>query len=184
MRIRWINAALWGGAVVLAVGAGTAAVAAASNDSGRHVLSPREVARELGGLPSAGPNTARVTPGADDNGQVSWVSGGAVVVTCDGDTATLLRWSPKTGYRGDDPRYGPAGTVGVRFESDTASDVTVTVRCVNGRAVASTELGDDHGRDGATAAPTATGGDDNGGDNHGGGDNGGHGGSDDPPGHQ
>jgi hypothetical protein len=189
MRIRWINATLWGAAVVLAVGAGTAAVAAASSDSGRRVLSRQDIDRELAGLPSVSPSAVAATPRADDNGQVSWVTGGTVVVTCSGDTATLLRWSPKTGYRADDPQIGPAAVVSVRFESDTASDVTVSVRCVGGKAVASTsEVGDDHGHDGtATPSPTAggpDGGDDNGGDNHdGGGNRGSGGGSDDPSGH-
>ncbi len=116
-----------------------------------------------------------------------------MVVSCDGDTATLLRWSPASGYRGDDPQYGPAATVSVRFESDAASDdnapdVFVSVRCVNGVAVKATKLGDDHGHDGATPQPSAGGGRDNTGDDggtsgkgNGGGSNGG--GTDDPTGH-
>jgi hypothetical protein len=188
MRNRWISATLWGAAVVLAVGGGTAAVAAASTGTGRHVLSQHDVDRELGAAPSTSPSPAPIaaSSNASDNSQVVRVSAGTVVVTCEGDTARLLRWTPKTGYRADDPTYGPAAVISVRFESDTADDVTVTVRCVAGKAVASTTVdADDHGHDGnggnpATPSPTVKG-DDHGGDNHGGGGPG-RGGSDDPTG--
>jgi hypothetical protein len=67
--------------------------------------------------------------------------------------------------------------VSVRFESDVAEDVTVSVTCANGVAKATTTPeADDHGGDrgpgGPTPAPSAS-------DDHGGS---GRGGSDDPPG--
>jgi hypothetical protein len=198
MKNRWVGAALWGSAVVLAVGAGTGAVAAASTGSGRPVLSQDQVARDLRGLPatpgaSAAPRPA--VPGPQvDGAQPLTVSAGTVAVSCSGDIATLLRWTPKTGFRADDPIIGPAAFVSVRFESDAKDndgndtgdndavdndatgdndvDVTVTVHCDDGTAVASTTIGDDHGGNdnGGGPTPNATG-DDHGG-NNGGGDGG------------
>jgi hypothetical protein len=173
---------LWGAAVVLAVGAGTGAVAAASPGNGRQILSREQVDRDLGAEPSTAPATTAsrpATPPAQGGpSRTLAVRGGAIVVQCDGDEATLLRWTPSSGFRADDANTGPAATVGIRFESDTAEDVTVTATCVNGTPSSAQTLGDDHGGSGkgpGGPAPTSTAtGDDNGGDN--GGDDGTHGG--------
>jgi hypothetical protein len=186
MTNRWRSAGLWGAAVVLAVGAGTGAVAAASPGNGRQVLSRDQVDHDLGAQPSTAPATTTsrpATPPAQGGpSRTLAVRGGTIVVQCDADEATLLRWSPNSGFRADDAITGPAATVGIRFESDTAEDVTVTATCVNGIPSSAETLGDDHGGSGngpGGLVPTATAtGDDNGGDDgkHGGKGKGGSGG--------
>jgi hypothetical protein len=200
MRNRWISLTLGGVAAVVAVGAGTAAVAAASTGNGHDVLSQQDVARQLAAVPApvatANTSLSGAAPAEDGSQAVSSVAG-TVVVRCTGDVTTLLRWTPTTGFRADDPVFGPASVVSVRFESDVAEDVKVTVACVNGVASATTAPdGDDHGRNrgpgGPTATPSPTATDDHGdgrgghddppGDDHGGGGHGG--GNDDGPNHR
>jgi hypothetical protein len=185
MRNRWINATLWGAAVVLAVGAGTAAVAAASGGSGRSVLSQGDVDRALAASPnpsakpqpSGTPDPSR-KPGA---AQLFRVTGGTVVAHCVANAAILIRWTPDTGYRADDPILGPAAAVSIRFESDTLPDVKVTVTCPADKPVAKTSAdGDDHsgGGGGGSANPSAKPTDD-----HGDGNGSKGGGNDDAVGH-
>jgi hypothetical protein len=176
MRNRWVGVALWGAAVVLAVGAGTGAVAAAGAGSGRQVLSQDQVDRDLGTTPWTPPAAPHPVTTGGAPAQALFTSAGAVAVECSGNTATLLRWTPATGFRADDPRMGPAATVSVRFESTAGSrddeDLTVTVHCVNGTATAVS--GDDNGNGPGNGGPTPTAtGTNNGGDNNGGDDNGG-----------
>jgi hypothetical protein len=182
MNSRWMSAGLWGAAVVLAVGAGSGAIAAASNGNGRQVLTRDQVDRDLGRQPAvAASPTGALPPVQTGAAQTLNVTGGTLVVQCDQGVATLLRWIPKSGFRADDPVTGPAATVSVRFESDVTEDVTVTAGCTGGTASAQVTRGDDHGRrgrDGATPTPTATG-DDNGGDRGGDGDGDKHKGSND-----
>jgi hypothetical protein len=196
MRNRWISATLWGAAVVLAVGAGTAAVAASSGGNGRTVLSQGDVKRALAAQSSAAPSPSTTPdvskkPGADTH--LLRVTGGTMIVNCAANTAMLFRWTPDTGYRADDPVTGPAAAVSIRFESDTHSDIKVTVTCAAGTPVVKTAVdGDDHGKAGGASAtpnpsakpsPSDHDGDDNdGGDDHGGNGNGG-GGNDDGAGH-
>ena len=181
MRNRWISLTLGGVAAVVAVGAGTAAVAAASTGNGHDVLSQQDVARHLAALPApvatANTTLSDAAQAADGSQALSTVAG-TVVVRCSGNVTTLLRWSPNTGFRADDPVFGPASVVSVRFESDVAENLKVSVQCANGVASATTAAdADDHGRGGgpasltATPSPTAT-------DDHGDG----RGGQDDPPG--
>jgi len=181
MRNRWISLTLGGVAAVVAVGAGTAAVAAASTGNGHDVLSQQDVARQLAAVPApvatANTSLSGAAPAEDGSQAVSTVAG-TVVVRCTGNVTTLLRWTPTTGFRADDPVFGPASVVAVRFESDVAEDVKVSVSCINGKAAATTTIdADDHGGNRgpggptATPAPTAT-------DDHGDG----RGGHDDPPG--
>jgi hypothetical protein len=181
MRNRWISLTLGGVAAIVAVGAGTAAVAAASTGNGHDVLSQQDVARQLAARPApvaTANSTLSNAASAGDGSQAVSTSAGTVVVRCTGDVTTLLRWSPITGFRADDPVLGPASVVSVRFESDVAEDVRVSVHCVNGVAAATTALdADDHGGNrgpgspSATPSPTAT-------DDHGAGGAG----QDDPPG--
>lgn len=171
---------LGGVAAIVAVGAGTAAVAAASTGNGHDVLSQQDVARQLAAVPApaatANTSLSGAAPAEDGSQAVSSMAG-TIVVRCTGDVTTLLRWTPTTGFRADDPVFGPASVVSVRFESDVAEDVTVSVHCTGGVASATTAPdGDDHGRNrgpggpAATSSPTAA-------DDHGG-----RGGHDDPPG--
>ena len=200
MRNRWISLTLGGVAAVVAVGAGTAAVAAASTGNGHDVLSQQDVARHLAALPApvATANTTLSDAAqAADGSQALSTAAGTVVVRCSGNVTTLLRWSPNTGFRADDPVLGPASVVSVRFESDVAEDLKVSVQCAGGVATATTGPdADDHGRGGpgsptATPSPTATddhgdgrgGHDDPPGDDHGGGGSGQGGGGDDGPSH-
>jgi hypothetical protein len=181
MRNRWISLTLGGVAAVVAVGGGTAAVAAASTGNGHDVLSQQDVARQLAALPApvatANSPLSDAASAADGSQAVSTVAG-TVVVRCTGDVTTLLRWSPNTGFRADDPVFGPASVVSVRFESDVAEDMKVSVQCAGGVASATTATdADDHGRDGGAGSPTATPAP-TGSDDHGDG----RGGSDDPPG--
>ncbi|HEY2791514.1 MAG TPA: hypothetical protein VGJ28_04110 [Micromonosporaceae bacterium] len=176
-----MSAGLWGVAVVLAVGAGSGAVAAASSGNGRQVLTRDQVDRDLARQPAvaASPSTGQPTV-LGEAAQTLAVTGGTLVVQCDQGAATLLRWIPKSGFRADDPVTGPAATVSVRFESDVSEDVTVTASCTGGTASAKVTRGDDHGRRGPdpTSSPTATGGDrggDGDGDKHKGGGKGGDG---------
>jgi len=168
-------------------------VAAASTGNGHNVLSQQDVARQLAALPApvatANSTLSDAAAAADGSQAVSTVAG-TVVVRCTGDVTTLLRWSPNTGFRADDPVFGPASVVSVRFESDAAEDMKVSVQCAGGVAKATAAAdADDHGRDGTgspTATPSPSGtddppGDDHG-DDHGGGGHGG--GADDGPNHQ
>ncbi len=190
MRNRWISLTLGGVAAVVAVGAGTAAVAAASTGNGHDVLSQQDVARHLAALPApvATANTTLSDAAqAADGSQALSTAAGTVVVRCSGNVTTLLRWSPNTGFRADDPVFGPASVVSVRFESDVAEDLKVSVQCADGVATATTAPdADNHGRGGGPGSPTATpsptatddhgdgrgGHDDPPGDDHGGGDDG------------
>ena len=187
MRNRWITLTLGGVAAVVAVGAGAAAVNAATTDDGHHILSQRDVANRLATAPGSVATNAtasRAAP-ATDGSQVANTVGGTVVVRCSGNVATLLRWSPKAGFRADDPVFGPASVVSIRFESDVAEDVRVSVSCANGVAAATTAADDNRGGNRGPGggsptvnpAPTAT--DDHGGANGGGPGRGGH---DDAPG--
>jgi hypothetical protein len=143
--------ALWVAAAAAAVGVTTAAVTVANADSGGNdVLSQDEVARQLAdetatpGTPSpeAPPPTGDAEPGTL-SGQA-----GQLVVRCDGDIAYLESWSPNPGYRVDDVVRGPAATVSVEFESDSADDVEVVVRCQDGTLVQEDHVElDDHGGD-------------------------------------
>jgi hypothetical protein len=182
MRNRWISLTLGGVAALVAVGAGTAAVNAATTGSGHDVKSQADIANLLAAAPAPAATTATNVPAtaSDDGSQVANTVGGTVVVRCSGNVATLLRWSPKTGFRADDPVIGPSSLVSVRFESDVAEDVTVSVTCANGVAKATTTPeADDHGGNrgsgGPSPAPSAT-------DDHGGSGGPGRGGHDDPPG--
>lgn len=183
MRNRWISLTLGGVAAIVAVGAGAAAVNAATTDDGHNVLSQRDVANRLAAEhASVGANAtpSRAAP-ATDGSQVANTVSGTVVVRCSGNVATLLRWSPKAGFRADDPVFGPASVVSIRFESDVAEDVRVSVSCANGVAAATTAADDRHGGNRgpgagsptANPSPTAT-------DDHGGGS--GRAGHDDAPG--
>jgi hypothetical protein len=167
---------LGGVAAIVAVGAGTAAVSAATTGSGQNILSQSDVARVLAKAPApaaTNPTNAQAQTSAAGS-QVANTVGGTVVVRCSGNTATLLRWSPKAGFRADDPVFGPASAVSVRFESDVAEDVLVSVHCVNGIATAATTAdGDDHGGNRGPGTPTVSPSVD---------DHGGRGGTDDPPG--
>jgi hypothetical protein len=169
---------LGGVAAIVAVGAGTAAVSAATTGSGQNVLSRSDVARVLANAPApaaTNPTNAQAQTSADGS-QVANTVGGTVVVRCSGNTATLLRWSPKAGFRADDPVFGPASAVSVRFESDAAEDVLVSVHCVNGAATATTTTdGDDHGGNRGPGSPTVN-------PSPSVDDHGGRGGTDDPPG--
>src|SRR5215475_7368681 len=179
MRNRWISLTLGGIAAVVAVGAGTAAVNAATTGSGHNVKSQSDIANLLAAAPAPASTATNVpTTASGDGSQVANTAGGTVVVQCSGNVATLLRWTPNSGFRADDPVVGPASVVGVRFESDVAEDVTVSVTCANGVAKATTTAeADDHGGNrgpgGPTPAPSAS-------DDHGGNAGPGRGGQDDP----
>jgi hypothetical protein len=180
MTNRWISAGLWGAAVLVAVGAGAAAVSAASASGGRDVLSQQDVARELRavpGTPTGSASTGTGTNGSDATGHLVATHAGTLAVNCAAGQATLLRWTPNPGYRADDPVVGPAAVVSVKFESDTASDVVASVRCVAGMPVPSTTAAlDDHGGAGNSGTPSPSPSNDHGGSR-------GPGGIDDSPSH-
>jgi len=170
----------------VAVAAGATAINAASTGTSHHLLSSDDVARQLSELPTTvtspgqTPGVQTPLPGtASGNGsQVFRSAGGMVVASCAGDTTTVLRWTPTTGYRADDHLVSTAHVVAVQFESDIADDVTVTVTCTGGTASATVATQpDDHGGNGGTGpgAPTPVPTDGHGGK--------GGGGTDDPAGH-
>jgi hypothetical protein len=68
------------------------------------------------------------------------------VARCDASTVSLVSWSPNPGYRADDVVRGPAVKATMKFESDTANDLFLTVTCVNGvpQLTERVEI-DDHG---------------------------------------
>jgi len=175
---------MWAAAAVVAVGAATGAVAAASSGRGSNVMSQDDVARALaadsgrGSDDTPGPDDTRgpdddatgpaatPSPGGatipGDNGVFRASKGGTVVVACDGDLVRLVSWSPAQGYRADDAVRGPAARVSIQFESDTADDVTVVATCAAGTPTVQQIVEfDDHG-----------GGDDRGGGSGGGGGSG------------
>jgi hypothetical protein len=174
MRNRWISLTLGGVAALVAVGAGAAAVNAATTGDGHNVLSRSDVAHLLSAAPAETDSTSVAAAPAAGGSQVVNSAAGTVVVRCSGNVATLLRWTPNSGFRADDPVSGPAAVVSVRFESDVAEDLKVSVTCANGVATGKTAVdADDHGGNrgsgGPTVAPSPS-------DDHG------RGGSDDPPG--
>ncbi len=196
---RWAGVGLGVAAAVVAVAAGATAINAATTGTGHHLLSSDDVARQLAALPTVAASAEGLaTPGpgaaAGDGSQVVRSDGGTVVVSCAGDTTTLLRWTPNSGFRADDDATrAPAHTVTVEFTSDTA-EIHVAVTCQGGVATGSVVTDDRHGGNGGNGGPTTQptepgddhggnggGGDNGGGDDHGG--NGGGGGSDDGPGH-
>jgi hypothetical protein len=190
-----MRVAVWTGAAVLAAGVATAAVAA-SRTGGGGVLSPEDVAAQLA-ADNAGTGGAD-DPAGDDHGddadgigsttspsapsdasvsRVVKTTGGTMVVKCQGNVATLVSWTPNTGYRADDPVRGPAAKVALKFESDTSDDVMVSVTCADGQAVKKeTVEADDHGGGNGGGGNGGVS-DDPPGDDHGGGSGGG--GSDD-----
>jgi hypothetical protein len=151
-RNRWIGVGLGVVAAVVAVAAGATAIGAASTGTSHHLLSSDNVAQQLAELPTiaASPAPGTPIPGTAEPGgsQIFRSAGGMVVASCAGDTTTLLRWTPNSGYRADDNAVSPAHMLSVLFESDTADDVTVSVTCTNGVASATVSTQpDDHGGD-------------------------------------
>lgn len=78
-------------------------------------------------------------------------SGGTVFAACNSGQATLTSWILASGYQDDNVVRGPAATAQVTFKS-SASEITVTVTCANGRPTFATQAddnggggGDDHG---------------------------------------
>ncbi|HKD98318.1 MAG TPA: hypothetical protein VKB69_12120 [Micromonosporaceae bacterium] len=195
-RNKLIGIGLGVAAAAVAIAAGATAINAASTGTSHRLLSSDDVARQLARVPGVaatpGPSKpATSTPATPAPGvtplpgntapaggsQIFRSAGGTVVVTCAGNTTTLQRWTPNSGFRADDNAVSPAHSVRVQFESDTADDVTVTVTCTNGVASATAaNQPDDHGgnNNGGTPTPGPT--DDHGGRNGGGG-------TDDPSGH-
>lgn len=183
MRRSTVFLALWVGIALAAVGTGTWAMAAAGDRLDRdrvEPLSQDQVRAELSSdgstddpssspsgsdSPSASPSNRPPTGMGEPRGHTT--AGGGVVVSCKGDQAFLVSWSPAPGYRADDPVRGPAPVVGLEFESDESDDVTVAVRCVNGEPrVTSAVDPDDHGGDdgrhgGNDSSPSASSTDDN-----------------------
>lgn len=166
---------VWGAAVAVAIGLGTAAVALAEGRDDT-VLSQDDVNRELETLPAAAPSgtadpsaipDVKAPPGSSAAAGVGPSAGGApatpgpgnltkvssragvLVVGCSGTTAELASWSVNPGYRADDVIRGPAQMVSVWFESDRADDVKAMVTCVDDRPVLTEAVEpDDHGGDG------------------------------------
>jgi hypothetical protein len=199
---------------VAAVAVGTFAVLSASGAAGDDtILTPDDVADELiaaGPASTAGP-TATAGPGPGATGparqKIFETPGGTVTVVCRprstaspdpevmGDLMQIAP-APRPGYRADlrrpDDGYHMPTAI-LEFESDTADDVRVDLRCVDAVPTATwTTERDDHGGDDGDddnrgpGGGGGNGGDDNGGDNsgpggggNGGDDNSGPGGGDD-----
>jgi len=189
-----MRVAVWTGVAVLAAGVATAAVAA-SRTGNDGVLSPEDVAAQLA-AENSGTGGGADDPAGDDHGtdatgtgggtpapapstpvepssRVVKSTGGTMVVKCQGNTATLVSWTPNPGYRADDPVRGPAAKVSLKFESDTANDVTVNVTCADGQALKKELVeADDHGGGGGGGGGGGVSNDDPPGDDHGSGGSG------------
>lgn len=73
-------------------------------------------------------------------------TGGTVVAACTGDLVTVRSVSPAVGFRVDELEQGPDAEVEVRFVS-SASEVKITIECVDGVPRAETEVDDESGDD-------------------------------------
>jgi serine/threonine-protein kinase len=117
-----------------------------------------------GTAPAGGPAPAPTAPGTPTQGPAGgggpppttpattsgtssllFSTGGSVVASCAGTTATLQTWTPKPGYQADDVSAGPAIQVSVKFKSDTASSYLVTVTCSQGTPTLSEQVLSGHG---------------------------------------
>ena len=101
------------------------------------------------GVPSQGPGGSgsppATTPPTTSTPGILFSTGGSVVASCTGTTATLHTWTPKPGYSADDVSAGPATEVSVKFKSDTAADLLVVVTCPQGTPTLSEQVIPDHG---------------------------------------
>lgn len=142
-------------AVTMGVAAAVVVFAAVGRDNG-DVLSQEDVSRALSDDPTAEATNAPPTdPSTGPTGapigatQAMTSQAGLLTVRCDGNTAQLVRWVPKNGYRVDEVVRGPAAQVSVWFESDSFDDVEAVVVCSGGKAALTDHLEfDDHGRGG------------------------------------
>jgi len=135
-------------AVTMGVAAAVVVFAAVGRDNG-NVLSPEDVSRALSDDPTAEATNAPPTdpsPATTGATQAMTSQAGLLTVRCDGNTAQLVRWVPKNGYRVDEVARGPAAQVSVWFESDSFDDVLAVVVCSGGKAALTDhpEI-DDHG---------------------------------------
>jgi hypothetical protein len=141
------------GWLTVAVAATTAATAAIDvledGITGRSVrpLDDEAVHRALS---RTGVSPAPGTPGTTPSPPAGGVSrnlvttGGTIIARCEGAQVTVLAAMPAQGYGTDDVEHGPASSLSVTFESDTA-EYDVTVTCSGGRPVARTAADDGGG---------------------------------------
>ncbi|MEV0620900.1 hypothetical protein AB0I81_46775 [Nonomuraea sp. NPDC050404] len=124
--------------VATAVAATVAAVAVISllgnglTGTDSHVLSGPEIRSALATATARTPDPARAAPSQTAQSKLIRSPGGTVIASCDGDLATLRRWSPAQDYSVDEVEPGPAREAKVEFEPDEGDEVELTITCAGG----------------------------------------------------
>jgi hypothetical protein len=131
------NAAAPGGSGGAAAGGGAAPGGGAGGGAAGGGAPTTAPAGGSGPPPPTSPSTS--APG------ILFSAGGSVVATCSGGNATLVSWTPKTGYQAEDVNPGPAAQASVKFKSDTTPSVLAVVTCPSGTPTLSDQVLSDHG---------------------------------------